>query len=210
MELPASFLGNRKRRGDVLPFVEAARRLTGSIARIDHTGLIAPSDIPQEDWRRVTNFLARHSTFMDYPHLQDGYDPAKARWLFVIPETNKEANEHGITDTTRRRQPKFELVWEADVHEPVLQIDMETRLTKDEIIKLFPGDESFCIPGLEEAFRSVPVRFPWTGMPNGRLDLRYKDDGKVNDWNSAKWLLDNGCDIFPNGPATRLPTLAVA
>jgi hypothetical protein len=81
---------------------------------------------------------------------------------------------------------------------------METTLTRTDILKLFPDDESFDLPGLGEFFRSVNVTTPWEGAGMFRLDLRYKDEG-LNPWNTAAFLIENGKQVQPNSPATILP-----
>ena len=203
--LPPSFLPDRTKPNVQLSFTEAAARLTDCIIRVDHTGIIVPNDIPSSDWQKFTHLLAGHSLLVEYPDGVDDYDHRNARWLFVIPQSAEEHNTK--KHLNRRRQPKFELVWDRGVDVPVLQIDMETRLTREEIVALFPGDQSHDIPGLGGIFRSVNVTLPFEGLRNGRLDLRYKDDGSLNDWNTAQMLLQQGTPVKPNGPATRLPGL---
>jgi hypothetical protein len=200
---PSSFFTDRPRSSNGLLFEEAARRLTGSIERVDHTGLIVPSDVPESDWTRVVNGLAQNACLYDYPAGTDGYDPEAMRWLFVVPASDCEY-DGGIT-IRQRRQPKIEMVWDAEVSIPVVQIDMETRLSRDQILELFPNDESFDIPGLGSFFRSVNVTTPWPGMRNMRLDLRYAGTEEVTDWNSADFFVKKGTRVEVDGNASHLP-----
>lgn len=200
--LPQSLFSNNQHKGQLISFLDAEKELAGKIIAIDHTGIVTPSiDTIASEWTDTVNGLALHTALYDYPQSAE-YDPQTSRWLFVIPFIGNE--DLNSPQNERLRQPKFELVWDKDAfNTTVLQIDMETRLTRDEIEAAFPT--SYELPGLGDFFRSVNVASPWAGIAFVRLDLRYLDDRLINDWNSAKWLTNNGERVRKNGSQATLP-----
>lgn len=195
-KLPDSFFTGEKTQEPTVNFAEAAHRLAGKIRRIDHTGLVVPCQrVPSADWDVAVTMLASRVALYDYPASPE-YDPALSRWLFAVPRS---AGETLDGDTRLRlRQPKFELVWDARApYDTILQIDMETTLTRDDILQVFPEGKSYELPGVGAFFRSVSLPSPWPGISSLRLDLRYKDPVDIDDWNSAAWLFRRGRRIKP-------------
>ena len=204
INLPQSLMKDTGARESRMSVIEASKRLKGSIKRVDHAGIIVPADVPAVDWQQATNLLAGSTALFDYPASEE-YDACLSRWLFVIPSTEVEQMKN-VMDKEQRRQPKFELVYDQTVKNSIVQIDMETSLSREQIIELFPGDDSFDLPGLGGFFRSVGTYTPWAGVASLRLDLRYKDYEDINPWNSATYLIKNGTRIRPEDMATRLPS----
>lgn len=192
---------------DMTTLAEIAEKLSGQITAVDHTGLVVVSShISAAAWQAGVTPLAADSMLYDYPASPE-YNPQQARWLFVIPSTTTEASVQKAPLERRARQPKFELVWSNwPVSGTVLQIDVETKLTRQQIISLIPS--SYDIPGLDPYFRSVNVLSPWPGLACLRFDLRFKeDDSQLNDWNSASWLMKCGTRLSPDSENLGLPQL---
>lgn len=204
-KFPSSLLLDQARASAALPFAEVADRLTGSTVKVDHTGLVVPASVPSADWAKTIGFLAENAVVYDYPADVDGYDTKTARWLFTVPATSEE--QFGEITIKQLRQPKFEMVWDAGIPVPVLQSDMETTLSRQQILALFPNDESFDIPGLEPFFRSVNATSPWPGIRNVRFDLRYVDPNpeELTPWNSADFFVQEGTRVRPNSLSVHLP-----
>lgn len=197
------FLSGGTGTEQMISLPEAARQLAGNVTAIDHTGIVAPGGMrtAPSDWTKAVNMLASKTAFYDYPASPE-YNSETSRWLFVIPAAENEQTDG--PRTLRLRQPKFELVWDRDAaNMTVLQIDMETKLSRDTIAAAFP--ESYEFPGLGRFFRSVDIISPWPGISCIRLDLRYGGDGALNEWNSAKWLIDSGTRVHENEAPAMLP-----
>ncbi|MBI1328191.1 MAG: hypothetical protein GC136_11210 [Alphaproteobacteria bacterium] len=197
--LPQSLLQSPVKQDCAMTLVEAAEKLYAHIIAVDHTGIIVPDKtITPKDWADSVNILAAKTMLYDYPASPE-YDPEKSRWLFTLPATAQD-------DMKQRRlcQPKFELVWDKMGREStIMQIDLETNLTRAEIAELLPA--SYELPSLGEFFRSINISVPWAGIGYIRLDLRYKEPSEINDWNSGNWFIQNGTRVKPDGPQSRLP-----
>lgn len=205
-EFPSSFFTAPSTTHNMISLAEVAEKLNGLVTAVDHTGLVvASSQITAADWEIGITQLAKESALYDYPSSPE-YNPEQARWLFVIPSTSQEQKTDIGMQTRRLRQPKFELVWSNwPIAGTILQIDVETKLTREQLIKLIP--QSYDIPGLESYFRSVNVRSPWSGLDCIRFDLRYKGDNFLDDWNSGAWLMESGTRIYPDSALSKLPKL---
>lgn len=156
-------------------------RFESHVVRVDHMGINLPAeDIPG---RQLLNLVSQGAHVYKYP----SGDP----WYFLIPATTHEFN-HDITDFSKIRFPKFEIVLEgADTSAPLIQIDCATDLTREEVEERLPTPYGVGFPGLEQFFRSVFVAHPWGGFLL-RMDFRYRNDPAVNEWSSCKWLVQEG------------------
>lgn len=152
---------------------EIAHKLRGHIKRVDHTGVNLTATA--EQWDEKINEIAKQTALYKYPTGEP--------WFFIVPHTPKEFKTD-ITDFTKTRDPKFEIVNDEDGF--AIQIDIETDLTKTETEKLFPLGVSFDTLG--DVFRAIYVDFD--DFCDVRLDLRFKCEH--NDWESGEWLVKSG------------------
>jgi len=166
-----------------VPLTEMLPAVEGQIPRVDHLGVNLPaSAVARHEWEALIGALAAGSTLYRYPTGEE--------WPFVLPSTNEE-----YADDIRRfpcgREPKFELCYERYFDHPLVQLDVQTRLTRDELEARFPAPSGLALPGLEDYFRSVYVAHPWVGLVI-RVDMRYRDDGPTSAWDTGEWLVTAG------------------
>jgi hypothetical protein len=160
---------------------ELVSRFEDHIVRVDHMGINLPAENIRG--RELLNLLSQDAHVYEYPT----GDP----WYFVIPATMDELN-HDITDFSKIRFPKFEIVLEgSDAKPPLIQIDCATDLTREKVEERLPAPYGVSLPGLEQFFRSVFVAHPW-GSFLLRMDFRYRDEAAVNEWSSCEWLVQAG------------------
>ncbi len=164
----------------LLPVDAACERLKGHVFRLDHTGLNIPAaSLDRAGWDDLLHKLSSVSAIYRYPTGED--------WPFVIPATAAEV-ETDITESEPMRRPKFELVYDTYLRNPLLQFDMETDLTREEVEGLFPPPYGVGLPGLDQYFRSVYVYHPWPGL-SIRFDMGYRYDPPGD---MAGWLIREG------------------
>lgn len=162
---------------------DLASRLAGHIQRVDHTGVNLPTRTTSaEQWQNTLSTIAAAATMYRYPTGED--------WPFVLPSTTEEL-AGDIRAFVVGREPRFELVYDEWRTEPEWQFALRIDLTRAELEELFPEPEGITFPGLEEVFRVVAVRHPWTGL-GIRFDLMYRVDGGPNDWETGEWLVTQG------------------
>lgn len=160
---------------------ELRDRLQGHVLNVDHTGLNIPSAITSRGvWGSLIGDLAAITTLYRYPTGEE--------WPFILPATDEEF-ESDIYHFDAERKPKFELVYDHYAIAPVLQIAVNTDLTREEAEHLLPDPYGVAIPGLADIFRTVYVSHPWHGM-SMRFDLYYRGD--INDWGTGEWLVRQG------------------
>jgi hypothetical protein len=152
------------------------------ITSVDHVG-INVQKITEEANDRDALLYYLGSTAHTY-----GY-PTGEPWYFLFPSTKNEY-KGAITDFSRARNPKFELVLDAEYPGTLLQFDFATNLSRAEVEALLPAPYGIGLPGLSEYFRSVYATNPWNGLEI-RFDFRYKTEA-VNDWSTGKWLITEG------------------
>ncbi|MGO0058797.1 hypothetical protein ACTID9_01965 [Brevibacillus fluminis] len=117
-------------------------------------------------------------------------------WPFIIPADESEY-KIDITDFSEKRTPKFEFVYDSYIHKPVIQLALETDLSREEMEATFPEPIGFAIPGLEEIFRSLMVKSPWDDGLGFRFDLYYHSDkNDLSDWETGEWLVKHGGRIM--------------
>jgi len=165
-----------------LPIQQVVERLRGHVTRVDHTGVNLPTTMfSSADWQAMLAQFAAHAAVYRYPD---------ADWPFVLPSTADEFADD-ITTFVLGREPKFELVYDQWASEPIWQFALGTDLTRAELEERFPPPEGWAIPELAELFRSVTVAHPWPQL-SFRLDLYYRSDGSVSDWDTGEWLVTEG------------------
>lgn len=164
---------------DAMPMKMVYEKLQRHIVRLDHVGI---NIVGREVWNTLIRQLARVSTIYRYPTGEE--------WPFILPSTEAEFADD-IRQFPAGREPKFELVYDEHAQEPVLQIDVGTNLSRGELEALFPEPYGYAIPEVAEYFRSVSVGHPWPGL-SIRLDLRHRNDGGPDDWETGEWLVTEG------------------
>jgi len=153
--------------------------LTGNLNELNHFGInFAPKLLSKQQYLTFRKELAKRSNLYSYPTGEE--------WPFMIPAM-KEEFEHGIVDETVYRNPKFELVYSDYNQDPLIQFDVETNLSKQQLEKLFPKPYGIAFEGLEDAFRAVFVKTDWNGFIL-RLDLGFRKRGK----DFGYWIIRNG------------------
>jgi len=158
-------------------------KLAGYIVRLDHTGLNLPTSIISiAQWKEFTAKVAAKTNLYAYPTGEP--------WLFVVPATKKEF-QSDITEFGTGREPRFELVHDSYSSVPTIQIDIETDLTRAEVEKIFPEPYGISFPDLANYFRTVYLRHVWPGLAI-RLDIRFKNLNPQGDWETGKWLVEDG------------------
>ncbi len=167
---------------------EILQAVEGQVLRVDHLGVNLPAGaVARHEWEALIGALAAGSTLYRYPTGEE--------WPFVLPSTDEE-----YADDIRRfpvgREPKFELCYEQYFDYPLVQLDVQTGLTRDELETCFPAPSGLALPGLEDYFRSVYVAHPWVGLVI-RVDMRYRDDGPASAWDTGEWLATAGGRIRP-------------
>lgn len=166
-----------------LPIAELYNRLKGHITRIDHTGINVPSAlVPRETWEQFIGKIANNSNLYHYPTGED--------WPFILPATEAE-HASDIEEFPAGREPKFELVYDTFSPVSTIQIDIETDLLRTEIEQLFPDPYGVSFPDLADYFRTVYIDHEWPGLAI-RFDLRFKNDNPRGDWETGKWLIEDG------------------
>jgi hypothetical protein len=162
---------------------ELARRLAGHVRRVDHTGVNLPAaTTTPEQWNGLVRAIASASTMYRYPTGED--------WPFVLPSTATELHDD-IRDFVVGREPRFELVHDRWRTQTEWQFALWTDLTRAELELMFPEPEGTTFPELEEIFRVVPVRHPWSGL-DIRFDLSYRIEDGPSDWETGEWLVTEG------------------
>lgn len=166
-----------------LPLTEILPAVEGHVLRVDHLGVNLPTRlVARHAWEALIGALAQASTLYRYPTGEE--------WPFVLPSTRDE-----YTDDIRHfppgREPKFELCYMRDFDHPVVQVDVQTGLTRDELEARFPAPQGLALPGLGDYQRTVYVAHPWVGLVI-RVDMRYKGIGSIPAWETGEWLVTAG------------------
>jgi hypothetical protein len=171
----------------LLPLETVYKRLKDHVLRLDHTGVNLPVRLLDRDgWDTLVAVLAAAANMYRYPTGEE--------WPFIIPATAGEFAAD-IVERAPVRKPKFELVYDATLRHPLIQIDIETDLTRAEIEALFPEPYGVGLTGLDQYFRSVYVYHPWPGL-SFRVDMGYLSDAPGD---MAGWLVHEGGRIGVGG-----------
>lgn len=173
-------LSNKIKNYYLLTPEQLLNRVSGKLSIMNHAGMnIGPKLIDKSDYLKFRTMLSELSNLYKYPTGEE--------WPFIIPSTNEEfLNE--VVDETKMRNPKFEIVYSHYHDAPLLQFDIETKLTKEEVIRILPKPYGISLEGLENFFRTV---FVYTGYSNDivmRFDLRFKTISK----DFGYWLIKDG------------------
>jgi len=155
-------------------------RVSGKLSIMNHAGLnIGPKLIDKSDYLKFRTLLAKFSNLYKYPTGEE--------WPFIISSTDEEfLNE--VTDETKKRNPKFEIVYSHYHDTPLLQFDIETKLTKEEVLTILPEPYGISLEGLENFFRTVFVYTEYSNDVVMRFDLRFKTASK----DFGYWLIKDG------------------
>ncbi|WP_224269851.1 hypothetical protein [Haloprofundus salinisoli] len=161
-----------------------AARLSEHVAALDHSGVNIPeSTLLATRWNKLIDTFAAECAVYRYP--------TGAPFPFVIPTTDAEFRDD-IERFTAERTARFEVVYDEQATRPALQFAFRSDLTRARAESLFPS--GFTIPGLEDAFRCVPVTSPWPEVAV-RVDVYYDD--VEDDWATGEWLVAEGGRIEP-------------
>jgi hypothetical protein len=168
-----------KERVSFVSIERLSEALTGNLNELNHFGInFGPQLINKNDYLKFRTELAKRSNLYSYPTGEE--------WPFLIPATEQEFKD-GIRDESVQRNPKFELVF-SDYHpEPLIQFDVETRLSRKKLEELFPKPFGIAFEGLEEMFRAVFVKTEWNGVIL-RFDLGFRKEKK----DFGYWIIKNG------------------
>jgi len=160
--------GERAARGafaalEPLPLSEVSRRLAGRLRALDHLAINLPADgVPEAEWRARLGALAGACNVY-------AWDDATA---FAIPATPEEG--HGELDLAQpARKPKLELVRDARLERPRLELAFDTDCEPGELALRFPPPEGLPKPGAEAYFHAVALAHPWAGL-DWTLDLGFR------------------------------------
>lgn len=163
--------------------------LRGHLVRADHLGINLPAgSVDLETWDALIQDIARSAATYRYPSGEP--------WPFILPTTEDEYRTE-ITRFTAGRAPKFELVHDAWTSVPVIQVDLQTDMTRPELEHALPEPLGGVLHGLGEFFRTTYVSSPWNDL-RFRFDLRYGDTEAAADDYLAEWLVTEGGRIGPS------------
>jgi hypothetical protein len=169
----------------ILTIQQLFNRLDGKLINLNHVGInFGPAVLPWPVYLGFKKLIAQRCNLYKYPTGEE--------WPFIIPATGKEFLED-ITDETIKRNPKFEFVYYKYQRKPLIQVDIETKLTKNETLKLFPSPYGVSFDGLKEFFRTVFVMTDWPGVIL-RLDLRFRSvsKGLAAGRDHGYWMIKKG------------------
>ena len=151
--------------------------------RLDHIGLnIPPTLVTKSEYQNFVTSLGNTCTFHHYPTGKD--------WDFILPSSRSEW-ENGISDYRLGREPKWEFVYDEYTKIPVVQLCIETKLTKKDVFNLLPDPYGISYDGLKSAFRTVFITIPWNNL-RIRCDIKFYSKNRENTWNTGEWLGTRG------------------
>lgn len=170
-------LGSKKY--SILSMEQVFERFDGKLKSLNHAGVnFGPRILPESDYINIKKLISERSNLYKYPTGEE--------WPFIIPSTESEFRED-IIDETLKRNPKFELVYSNYHKKPAIQLDIETSLTKEEVIKSLPAPYGVSYADLKDVMRNVFVMTDWLGVIL-RFDLRFKSSGK----DFGYWMIKEG------------------
>jgi hypothetical protein len=168
----------------VLTIEEFIKRLGNNIRNLDHTGLVLPhvnQVISLEEWIVIKDKLSKIACMYEYP--DEDYT------TFILPVTQDEFISSTIHPNMGRK-PRFEFRY-LGKHQPLIDIDLNTDLTKEEVEKILPAPYGFSLPGLEHWFRCVHIQNPWSKITLS-FAVRFQGHHEVEQWDNAELLLSHG------------------
>lgn len=174
-----TMLSNRHNTYYVLTVKQLLDRFNRKLVELNHCGMnLGPRLLANQDYIIFRNRLAKMCNMYKYPTGEE--------WPFIIPSSNEEFADD-IKDDTINRNPKFELVFSEYVQRPTIQFDIETNLTKNDVLRLLPEPYGISLEGLEDFIRTVFIHIDW-GNTILRFDLRFKSKGK----DVGYWIIKEG------------------
>lgn len=170
-------LGNKKY--NILSIEQVFERFDSKLKSLNHAGVNFGSKILKgSDYTNFKKLISERSNLYKYPTGEE--------WPFIIPSTESEFRED-ITNKSVKRNPKFELVYYDGNIKPVIQLDIETNLTKTGVIELLPEPYGVSLDGLEDFIRTVFVMTDWLGIIL-RFDLRFNSSEE----DFGYWMIEEG------------------
>ncbi len=159
------------------------KKLSGILEELNHSGInFSPEFLKEKEYQSFKKEVAKRSNLYDYPTGEE--------WSFIIPSTENEF-VNDIKDESINRNPKFEIVYSDYNIQPVIQIDIATKLNKQQIFDLFPDPYGVSYEGLEDYFRSIFINVDW-GNVLLRFDLGFGRKGK----DFGYWIIKDGGRII--------------
>jgi hypothetical protein len=156
-----------------------SHRLTRSgiaLVGIDHVGINLPW-FGQEVHSQIRTLRERLSTACLYHRYLSG-----EYWDFILPGNTEEINQQKATDYSTTRRPKFELVSFDITSTPLIQLDLWTNTSFDNLSRLFP--EGLSDPDYQNIW--LYLQNPYT------MDICLV----LNDWSDHDWSgYFTGCRI---------------
>lgn len=164
-----------------LPIHEVARKLSGHIKRVDHTGINLPTILfHKSEWDSLLKYFSCNGNMYNYPSGEP--------WPFLLPVTEHE-NKNDITNFEILRDPKFELVYDEYTNNIAIHIDIETDLSRIEIEELFPKDYGVYFDGCDYKAVYLDYREDF----DIRIDIRCNyNTTTYGDWENGEWLVCEG------------------
>ena len=170
----------------LLTVEELFKRFAGRLKELNHTGInFGPTVLDEENYLLFKKKITDGCNLYRYPTGEE--------WPFIIPSSDEEFL-NDIKNEKINRNPKFEIVYSSYHQKPLIQLDIETKLTKEELTKLLPRPYGISFAGLEDFFRVVFVFTDWDEVIL-RFDLRFKSTGK----DFGYWLIKKGGRINTAG-----------
>lgn len=170
-------LGNKKY--DILTLEQLFKRFDGKLISLNHAGFnIGPDLLPEQDYFSFRKKMAERSNLYKYPTGEE--------WPFIIPSTDGEFN-NDITNETIDRNPKLEIVYSKFHGKPLIQLDIDTNLSKDKVMELLPPPYGVSYDDLKDFIRTIFIFTDWLGVIL-RIDLRFRSTGK----DFGYWMIKKG------------------
>lgn len=164
----------------ILTMEQIFDRIENDIVNLNHSGMnIGPKLMSKDDYMRFKGLVGNKYLMYDYPTGEE--------WPFIIPATEKEL-KLGIKDKSIDRNPKFEIVFSKYHPKPMIQLDINTNLSKQQAVKLFPKPYGVSLLGLENYFRTVFTDYDDVLL---RFDFRFNTTGK----DIGYWIAEKGNQV---------------
>jgi hypothetical protein len=177
IELPA----RSETAGHTLEISRLYEIFHNKLVSFDHIGLNIPSSlVSRSEYQNFVNSLGSSCTLHHYPTGED--------WDFILPSTRSEWIA-GISEFKSGREPRWEFVYDDYTTVPVIQLCVETKLTKKRLVQFLPDPVGISYEGLP--FRTVFVSIPWNNL-RIRFDFQAYSRNRQNSWITGEWLATRG------------------
>lgn len=155
-----------------VPLEQIVDRLEGAVLRLNHIGVNVPeTSRSKSGWDET---VARLGASEWLYRLETG---SAAEILFLLPVTPEEHASGTLATERQEAGSMIELCCGDDTPGFTLHFNLETRLTRAELLQRFSGNGVFK-PGDEAFFLSVCAASPWAGLTI-YFDLSFADPGSV-------------------------------